>query len=100
MMPEIFEYFHSIIYQHFFFVVVVVVDLKTVEERLEKNYYSTKKLFVADMSRIFANCRTYNGPDTEYYRCAGVVERCFQSKMKEFYTGLSKDKKIKSKVTV
>ena len=68
-------------------------------DRLDNNYYSTKKLFVADMSRIFANCRTYNGPDTEYYRCAGVVERFFQSKMKEYYGGHGhgKEKKIKGK---
>ena len=39
------------------------------------------------MSRIFANCRTYNGPDTEYYRCAGVVERFFISKLHELYDG-------------
>jgi len=63
------------------------MDLKTMEERLEENYYSTKKLFIADMTRIFANCRTYNGPDTEYYRCAGVVERYFHSKLKELYDG-------------
>ena len=70
-------------------------DLKKIEERLESGYYSTKKLFVADMSRIFANCRTYNGPDTEYFRCAGVVERFFSSKMKEFYNGHLKEKRIK-----
>jgi len=72
--------------------------LETIAERLEKGYYSSKKLFIADMSRIFANCRTYNGPDTEYYRCAGVVERFFQSKMKEHYSGgQMKEKKLKGK---
>ena len=69
------------------------LDLKTMAERLENGYYSTKKLFIADMCRIFANCRTYNGPDTEYYRCAGVVERFFQSKLKEFYCPRGKEKK-------
>ena len=69
------------------------------EERLEKKYYSFKKLFIADMSRIFANCRTYNGPDTEYYRCAGVVERYFLTKLKEFYDDSStKDTKIKGEL--
>ncbi|XP_047136473.1 histone acetyltransferase KAT2A isoform X2 [Hydra vulgaris] len=61
------------------------MDLQTMEERLEKKYYTLKKLFVADMSRIFSNCRTYNGPDTEYYKCAGVVERYFLTKLKEYY---------------
>lgn len=38
---------------------------------------------MADMARIFSNCRLYNSPDTEYYRCANSLERYFQTKMKE-----------------
>ena len=52
-------------------------------DRLKAGYYSTKKLFSADMMRIFNNCRTYNAPDTEYYRCANTMERYFLSKIKE-----------------
>ncbi|EDO43844.1 predicted protein [Nematostella vectensis] len=59
------------------------MDLKTMTERLKSGYYSSKKLFVADMRRIFQNCRTYNSPDTEYYKCANTVERFFLSKIKE-----------------
>ena len=59
-------------------------------------------MFVADMSRIFANCRTYNGPDTEYYRCAGVVERFFISKLHELYDGkgIKKESWCKEKVNI
>ncbi|XP_028411557.1 histone acetyltransferase KAT2B-like [Dendronephthya gigantea] len=59
------------------------MDLKTMTDRLKAGYYSTKKLFAADMMRIFSNCRTYNAPDTEYYRCANTMERYFLSKIKE-----------------
>lgn len=59
------------------------MDLQTMGERLENGYYVTKKLFVADMSRIFSNCRIYNSQDTQYYASAGIVEKYFQSKMKE-----------------
>ena len=52
-------------------------------ERLKSGYFSTKKLFIADMLRMFANCRSYNSPDTDYYRCANTVERFFLSKIKE-----------------
>lgn len=52
-------------------------------ERLKSGYFSSKKLFIADMMRIFTNCRTYNAPDTEYYKCANTVERFFLSKIKE-----------------
>lgn len=59
------------------------MDLKTMGERLKKGYYVTRRLFMADMARIFSNCRLYNTADTEYYKCANSLERYFQTKMKE-----------------
>lgn len=59
------------------------MDLKTMGDRLKKGYYVTRRLFMADMARIFSNCRFYNAPDTEYYRYANSLERYFQTKMKE-----------------
>nr|KAG5695104.1 hypothetical protein BaRGS_015080 [Batillaria attramentaria] len=59
------------------------MDLRTMSERLKARYYCHKRIFIADMTRIFTNCRSYNEPDTEYYKCANVVERFFISKMKE-----------------
>ncbi|EFN77334.1 histone acetyltransferase KAT2A [Harpegnathos saltator] len=59
------------------------MDLKTMHDRLNAKYYVTKKLFTADMIRIFTNCRLYNSPGTEYYRCANALEKCFQKRMKE-----------------
>ena len=52
-------------------------------ERLRSQYYASRHVFIADMTRIFANCRSYNNPNTEYYRCANVLEKFFMSKMKE-----------------
>ncbi|XP_077555533.1 gcn5 acetyltransferase [Haemaphysalis longicornis] len=59
------------------------MDLKTMAERLKNHYYVHKRLFIADMQRIFSNCRAYNSPDTEYYKCANTLDRFFQNKMKE-----------------
>nr|XP_026491863.1 histone acetyltransferase KAT2A [Vanessa tameamea] len=59
------------------------MDLRTVGERLKARYYSSRRLFAADMARIFSNCRLYNSPDTDYYRCANTLEKYFQAKMKE-----------------
>lgn len=53
-------------------------------DRLKNRYYVHKKLFIADMTRIFTNCRSYNKPDTEYYKCANTMERFFNNKLKEF----------------
>ncbi|KAK2146841.1 hypothetical protein LSH36_582g02006 [Paralvinella palmiformis] len=63
------------------------MDLKTMSERLKNRYYVHKRIFMADMTRIFTNCRSYNDPDTEYYKCATVLEKFFQNKMKD--NGLS-----------
>ncbi|KAG6440336.1 hypothetical protein O3G_MSEX001186 [Manduca sexta] len=59
------------------------MDLRTMGERLKSRYYVSKRLFIADMTRIFTNCRLYNSPDTDYYRCANTLEKYFQTKMKE-----------------
>lgn len=59
------------------------MDLKTMTDRLKSRYYCNRRLFTADMQRIFNNCRAYNSPDTEYYRSANTLEKFFQNKMKE-----------------
>ncbi|KAF3707474.1 Histone acetyltransferase KAT2B [Channa argus] len=65
------------------------MDLKTMSERLKSRYYTTRKLFMADMQRIFTNCREYNPPESEYYKCANLLEKFFYTKIKE--AGLIKD---------
>lgn len=46
-------------------------DLKTMSKRVEsEQYYVTFEMFVADVRRMFANARTYNSPETIYYKCA------------------------------
>ncbi|KAH0912083.1 hypothetical protein HID58_035404, partial [Brassica napus] len=45
--------------------------LDTIAKRVEsEEYYVTLDMFVADARRMFNNCRTYNSPDTIYYKCA------------------------------
>lgn len=53
------------------FSLYVVLDLKTIGKRLDSDiYYLTLDMFAADMKRMFANARTYNSPDTIYFKCA------------------------------
>ena len=35
-----------------------------------EQYYVTFEMFVADVKRMFGNARTYNSPETIYYKCA------------------------------
>ena len=45
-------------------------DLKTISKRVEsEQYYITLEMFASDMKRMFNNARTYNSPDTIYYKC-------------------------------
>ena len=66
-----------------------LTDLKTIGERLKKGYYIGRKLFIADMARIFTNCRTYNSADTEYFKCANTLEKFFNTKIRESGLGES-----------
>ncbi len=59
------------------------MDLRTMTERLKSNYYCNKRLFIADIKRIISNCRSYNAPDTEYYNCAGMMEKYVMSKLRD-----------------
>ncbi|CAL5436838.1 unnamed protein product [Camellia sinensis] len=46
------------------------IDLKKLSKRVEsEQYYVTFEMFVADVKRMFCNARTYNSPETIYYKC-------------------------------
>eukprot|EP00249_Psilotum_nudum_P017446 c26328_g1_i2 orf=716-2554(-) len=58
------------------------IDLKTISKRLDsEQYYFTLDMFVADMRRMFANARTYNSPETIYYKCANRLDAFFMNKL-------------------
>ncbi|KAK5970972.1 Bromodomain protein, partial [Trichostrongylus colubriformis] len=63
MVPEYYDY------------IEYPIDLRTMSERLRAKYYVHQHLFIADLCRMFANCYSFNGVDTEYpvgttlYRC-------------------------------
>ncbi|VVC27197.1 Hypothetical protein CINCED_3A002170 [Cinara cedri] len=59
------------------------MDLSTIGKRLAAGYYVIKKLFIADMRRMFSNCKTFNPEDSYWSNCAVELERLFQIKMKE-----------------
>lgn len=55
------------------------LDLSTMEKKLEEgNYYITLEIFASDFKRMFNNCRTYNAPETVYYKCANRLEEFFE----------------------
>lgn len=60
-------------YHHliFWFILNLIADLRTMSKRVEsEQYYVTFEMFMADVKRMFHNARTYNSPDTIYYKCS------------------------------
>lgn len=54
-----------------------------ISERLTKGYYVTRKLFIADMRRMFSNYKQYNPKDSHLVNFAIALEKVYLIKMKE-----------------
>jgi histone acetyltransferase len=63
--------------------VMFPMDMKTMAERFKMNYYDNRQRFIADMKRMFTNCRAFYAPETKYYNCANVLERFFTKKCRD-----------------
>lgn len=61
-----------------------LVDFSTMETRLQKRHYHKLTEFVADVTKIFDNCRYYNPNDTPFFQCAELLEAFFVQKLKGF----------------
>uniref|UniRef100_A0A673MFP1 Nucleosome-remodeling factor subunit BPTF-like n=1 Tax=Sinocyclocheilus rhinocerous TaxID=307959 RepID=A0A673MFP1_9TELE len=72
------------------------MDLSTMEERLQNRFYSKLTEFVADMTKIFDNCRYYNPSDSPFYQCAEFLESFFVQKLKAFKASRSHNNKLQS----
>ncbi|KAL5111659.1 Histone acetyltransferase KAT2A [Taenia crassiceps] len=67
----------------YFNIITFPIDLRTMTERLRGRYYTHVDLFIADMRRMFHNCRTYNHPDSDLYRHVASLDAVFTRKMRE-----------------
>ena len=59
------------------------MDLKTMDNRVESNYYKTLEMFSADFTRMVENCRTFNDPKSVYCKCANKLEQFYKGRLKE-----------------
>ncbi|XP_072548952.1 nucleosome-remodeling factor subunit BPTF isoform X3 [Salminus brasiliensis] len=72
------------------------MDLSTIEQKIQKRFYSKLTEFVADMTKIFDNCRYYNPSDSPFYQCAEFLESFFVQKLKAFKASRSHNNKLQS----
>ncbi|CDJ30109.1 histone acetyltransferase GCN5, putative [Eimeria mitis] len=50
-------------------------DIATMKKKAKKKQFPNKAAFLSELSRMFANCRRYNGPSTIYYKYANELEK-------------------------
>ena len=57
------------------------MDLKTLDDLVEKEVYKTIDEFATDLQKIFANCRAYNEDQSQYVKCANKLEKFCNEKI-------------------
>ena len=60
------------------------LDLRDVKERLDKEFYRTPAIFLADLKRICTNCRRYNPKDSIYFTCANDIEALITDRLAKY----------------
>ncbi|KAI0449849.1 histone acetyltransferase GCN5-like protein [Xylaria acuta] len=64
-------------------VITSPMDLSTIEDKLEHDFYAAPKDLVHDLKLIFSNCRQYNDASTVYTKCAVKLEKYMWTLIKE-----------------
>jgi histone acetyltransferase len=57
-------------------------DLSTIEDRLNKGYYITREMLIADLQRMVDNCKTYNAENTRWHIAAVTLEERYLKPLK------------------
>lgn len=57
------------------------MDLSTMEDSLDGDRYTSLKAFERDFDLIVANCKSFNDPATQYYKCAERLAAFFTKKV-------------------
>lgn len=59
----------------------MLVDLTTLDDKVEGDSYDSVASFESDLGLIFQNCKFYNEPGSVYYKCALKLERFCNDKI-------------------
>jgi histone acetyltransferase len=59
------------------------IDMSLIKKRLEKRFYRTREIFIADFRKMFDNCRTYNSETSDYFKIANNLEAFFKEEIKK-----------------
>lgn len=67
----------------YFDVIKEPMDLGTVKERLESNYYASIQEFIEDTRLIWSNAMAYNRPDSDVHKMAKSLSDIFEESVKK-----------------
>lgn len=59
------------------------IDLGTIRTKALDGFYKTLEMYLADLSRMFVNCRSYNRPSTPFVACADKLEAFTTARLKD-----------------
>ena len=62
-------------------VITKPMDLRTLEENLKENKYSTVDTFTADFNQVVQNCETFNGRESQFTKLAYEMKASFDKNM-------------------
>ncbi|XP_050535545.1 nucleosome-remodeling factor subunit NURF301 isoform X2 [Daktulosphaira vitifoliae] len=60
------------------------MDLNCIGKKVGEKKYKNLTEFIRDMIKVFDNCRYYNPRDSQFYKCAEILEQFFVMKLKNF----------------
>lgn len=66
------------------------MDLSTIAAKHRKHAYTSLRLFADDMYLMVNNCYTYNGPDSQYYKCAENMQRSFEWLLEKYERSIAR----------
>uniref|UniRef100_A0A2S2Q1D7 Nucleosome-remodeling factor subunit n=1 Tax=Sipha flava TaxID=143950 RepID=A0A2S2Q1D7_9HEMI len=58
------------------------MDLNCIGKNVANKMYKTLTDFIRDMIKVFDNCRYYNPRESQFYKCAEILEQFFVAKLK------------------
>lgn len=68
----------------YFEVIKHPMDMSLIMKKLNNKVYSSINDFGSDVILMCDNCFSYNGPDTQYYKCAENIQKCFKNLISKY----------------
>lgn len=58
-----------------------MIDLHSMEQKLERGEYERPEQFIADVRLVITNCLSYNPQDSVYAIAANLLQRSFETSL-------------------